>query len=147
MAKTNFTKVEEALTEGMRKIEVDRLLTIADEKEGKSLKKNEPTVSAIHLQRLKKIESELQFLEKHGKDPYGKLKIEKEEIKKFLSNPSALSSKDWEKVNLIKKLITDYKAELERKPAQSTDDDLVKLQRKKQITKRFNINEKWIPLR
>lgn len=157
MAKTNFTKVEEALAEGMRKIEVNRLLDIADEtaaannKKSKSVQKTPPPakVDAIHLHRLNVINNELKTLEKLGKTPYQNLRIDKEEIKRFVKDPILLTAEDWEKVALIKEQITAYKIELEKKTdeKEKTDDDLVNQQRKSQVTKRFNINKKWIPLR
>ena len=39
MAKTNFTKVEQALIEGLRKMKVERLLQLADESNAKHLMK------------------------------------------------------------------------------------------------------------
>ncbi len=185
MPKTNFTKVEEALNEGMRKIEVDRLLIIADENaaanaaasaakpegeqveetqqsaegeqvENKQVESNEQApkskVDAAHLQRLTAINHELKVLQKLGEQPYIRLGIDKEEIKKYLKDPVALTSADWEKVKVIKELIAAYKQE-RKNPGTGTpgtpgtDDDLIVEQRKSQITKRFNINKKWIPLR
>lgn len=149
MAKTNYTKVEEALTEGMRKIEVNKLLTEADE--NAAAKKNKPIEpkkpDALLLRRLTKIDEELQALQKQGNDPYLQLQIDKEEMKKFLNDPSLLTSDDWDKVKVIKEKIIEYKAALERtEPKGSEDDDLIDKQRKDQKTKRFNINKKWIPL-
>lgn len=149
MAKNNYTKVEEALAQGMLKIEVNRLLDIADKKEGRQ---NPPSskpesVRKIHLQRLETLNHELKALEKAGKNPYAKLNIQKDEIKKYLTDPSVLTLQDWEKVKKMKEDLAQLKAELERKTLENSDDDLVKQQRKKQHTKRFNINEKWIPLR
>lgn len=148
MAKTNYTKVEEALTEGYRKMEVNKLLVAADENAaGKGKKKTDETkkIDPLLLRRLTKIDQDLQFLEKNGKDPYGQLNIDKEEIQKFVKFPSTLIPQDWEKVKLIKEKIEEYKAALERKEAIS-DDELIKEQRKEQKTKRFNVNKKWIPL-
>jgi hypothetical protein len=148
MAKTNYTKVEEALTEGIRKIEVNKLLTEADENAAaKTNKPIEPKKSdALLLRRLTKIDQELQALQKQGNDPYVRLQIDKEEMKKFLNDPSSLTSADWDKVKLIKEKIMDYKAALEGIEPKGSDDDLIDKQRKDQKTKRFNINKKWIPL-
>ena len=140
MAKTNFTKVEEALAEGMRKIEVNKLLDIADEtaaansKKSKSVEKAlQPTkVDAIHLHRLNTINNELKTLEKHGKTPYQNLRIDKLEIKRFLKDPTVLTAEDWEKVALIKEQIAAYKNELEKtNEKEKTDDDLINQQRKR----------------
>lgn len=150
MAKTNYTKVEEALAEGMRKIEVNRLLDVADENAAANSKSKGPAkvkVDAIHLQRLATINHDLKLLQKLGTNPYATLKIDKEELQNFTKDPTALTQQDWEKVKIIKEQIAAFKTELDKKTPQNSDDDLVTQQRKKQITKRFNINEKWIPLR
>jgi hypothetical protein len=156
MAKTNFTKVEEALAEGMRKIEVNKLLDIADENAVANNKKSKssktppaPKVDAIHMHRLNMINNELKTLEKIGKTPYQNLRIDKDEIKRFLKDPTVLTAEDWEKVALMKEQIAAYKVELEKNPdeKEKNDDDLINQQRKSQITKRFNINKKWIPLK
>ena len=150
MAKTNYTKVEEALAEGMRKIEVNRLLDIADKNAAAHSGSTAPLQAkpdAIHLQRLTTINHDLNILRKLGADPYVKLNIDKEELKKFTKDPSAMSPEDWGKVKIIKEKIAAFKAELDKETPQSSDDVIVTQQRKKQNTKRFNINDKWIPLR
>jgi len=157
MAKTNYTKVEEALAEGMRKMEVNRLLNEADENaaatSSRYLDPSETTkitpikVDAIHLQRLKRINLDLKALQKTGKDPYKDLKIDKAEIKRFINDPALLTLSDWEKVKTIKELIAVYKEKVAKKNKIATDDDLINGQVKDQKTKRFNINDKWIPLR
>ena len=150
MAKTNYTKVEESLAEGMRKIEVDKLLTIADENAAKKPKKTTaqtPKVDAANLHRLNWIHRELKVLQKAEKDPYIRLGISKEEVTKFLNDPLLLTPEDWEKTKSIKEKITNYKAELNKEATNASDDDLINRQRKNQTTKRFNVNDKWIPLR
>jgi hypothetical protein len=144
MGKTNYTKVEEALAEGMRKMEVDKLLQ-ATENSAKTQAGEK--VDSVHLQRLKKIDLDLKTLEKQGKKPYAYFKIKPEEIKQFLKNPTLLTPQDWEKIKSIKEQITIYKGELEKVKLESIDDEIITKEVKKQKTKRFNINEKWIPLR
>lgn len=149
MAKTNYTKVEEALTEGLRKIEVDKLLEIADQNAGKPQAhplRTKPKVNPIHRKRLMLINQELLSLEKIGKDPYRRLNIDQQEIKKFLADPASLNLENWARVKKIKEQIAIYKLELEKKDGDSSNETLVNEQRKSHITKRFNINKKWLPL-
>jgi hypothetical protein len=141
MAKTNFTKVEEVLTEGMRKIEVDRLLDIADRNMGKDLPQSAPKVTTFHLKRLSTVYHDLVNLDKQGKNPYVNLNINKEEIKKFVDNPKTLSPQDWEKIKEIKNKIEGFKSK------EKKDEDLIEKERKSQTNKRFNVNDKWIPLK
>lgn len=146
MAKTNYTKVEEALAEGMLKIEKGKLLNEADAAKGKKPVETKSAIDPILLRRLTKIDQELKLLQKNGSNPYTELKIDQEEIKKFLNDPASLTEQDWEKVKELKGKIADYKATLEDKESTNSDDDLIENQRKDQKTKRFNINKKWIPL-
>lgn len=163
MAKTNFTKVEEALNEGMRKIEVNRLLVVADENAAAAKKSGEEQpegaepgeakpamaskVDPANVQRLTWVHSELKALDKLGEQPYVRLGIDKDEIKKFVKDSGALTEADWEKVKAFKEQILAYKKERNVPGAPENDDDLITQQRKSQKTKRFNINNKWIPLR
>lgn len=160
MAKTNYTKVEEALAEGMRKMEVNRLLKAADKaKEDKSTDVQKPSsaptspakpeVDAVNLQRLKTVCRDLKALQKLGRNPYEELKINKEEIKKFIKDPSSLTPEEWQKVKEIKSKIAKYKEEKPQKTQEKgeKDDDPLQEERKKQATKRFNVKDSWIPLR
>lgn len=156
MAKTNYTKVEEALAEGMRKMEVNRLLSIADENKKPKRQPVVPAstpshsqVEAIHLKRLISVVKELKALHQLGKDPYTDLKIDPQEMEKFCKDPSALSEENWKKIKTIKEQIATYKSGMPSQASspESANEDLIEQQRKKQITKRFNINDKWIPLR
>lgn len=156
MAKTNYTKVEEALAEGMRKIEVNRLLNIADENKKPKRQPASPTtpsqskIGEVHLKRLIFVQKEIKALQKQGRDPYTELKIDSKEIERFLKDPASLTAKDWETIKAFKEKILDYKSKLTEQatPTDSpTNENFVEQQRKKQHTKRFNINDKWIPLR
>lgn len=156
MAKTNYTKVEEALAEGMRKIEVDRLLKVADEKKKPKKPPASPStpspskIEEIHLKRLIFVQKELKALQMQGKDPYKELKIDANEMEKFLNAPNALTSAEWEKVKEYKEKIINYTKQQSGEETQTesnVNQDFVEQQRKKQQTKRFNINDKWIPLR
>lgn len=151
MAKTNFTKVEEALAEGLRKISVNKLLDSADQagaaaQPDKAIKSPEKGASTAEGQLLAAVHVELKHLQKLGHDPYTKLDIDRKELKKFLDNPAALSLEDWEGIKKIKAKIEAFRKELEKLP-HITDEELVKQEMKKHKTKRFNINEKWVPLR
>ena len=147
MTKTNYTKVEEALNEGLRKIEVNRLLEIADEVSDKHKKTTEIALSHEQKQLLASIVHDLKSVQKIDKDPFAKLGIAKKELKKYLKKPSSLGPKEWELLKAFKEKIRTFKAELEKSAPKATDADVINQQRRKQTTKRFNVNDKWIPLR
>jgi hypothetical protein len=63
-----------------------------------------------------------------------------------LENPAALSAEEWQKVKEIHQKVMEYKKELLQKLPPLTDEQLVAAERKKHINKRYNINERWLPL-
>lgn len=184
MSKTNFTKVEEAFTDGLRKIEVEKLLRIADENsptkktsEFKSPPSNEQPIEQKKL--LITLRFELKTLPKETKkEVYEKLGIEAG-VLELIKETKALKEEDFEKLKMLKEKIESHKEELEnialkqkemkesklknvrnfrRKPVVEVENkepnDLpkkeeifIEKQRKDQRTKRFNINQNWIPLR
>jgi len=137
MAKTNYTRVEEALAEGLRKMEMNRLLIIADTVSGKQ----PPSSHQEHTQFLKMLHHDLRNLQKAGKDPFEKGNFDKDEILKYLKDPTSISEEGWKKIEDFKKHITILKGE-----KKEDDEKLIEEQRKSQKTKRFNIKDKWIPL-
>lgn len=149
MGKTDFTKVEESLSEGLRKITAHKLLGIADEvASGAPLK--ETTISPgkeigrAEEQLLAALHHDLQYLQKSGKEPYKKLDINKKELKRFLQNPSTLTPEEWDKIKHLKEKIDEFK-KLDKLP-HPTDNELVEGERKKHINKRFNVSDNWLPL-
>lgn len=146
MGKTDFTKVEEALTEGLRKMEVDKLLSIADENseaKGKTDKKLSPAQSQL----LAILKHELKQMNLSYDEICDKLKIDKKELKRLLKDTEALVAADWDQLNQLKARMTTIKEEQEKKAAKPSDDILIEQQRKSQKTKRFNVNDKWLPLK
>lgn len=161
MSKTNFTKVEESLNEGIRKMEVRKLLKEADQAQAeRNASANVPTSqsqntaettlntqlteSRTHL--LTSLQKDLKNLHKEHPPFYTKLGVKSKDLKKFLENPSSISPQDWEKLKKIKNEIDNYKKELTKNLPQSSDEDLVNVARTKSINKRFNVNDKWLPL-
>lgn len=139
MSKTNYTKMEEALNEGLLKMSVSRLLDL--------------TNAALDLdqahsigQLLALLNHEMKILKNHGIDPYEKLGIDKKTLKKLIDNPNHLTAQDFEQIKKLKGKIEEFKKEIESKLPQVTDDELVSKERRKHINKRFNVNEKWLPL-
>jgi len=139
MAKTNFTKVEESLIEGLRKMDVNRLLEIT-----------EHGANAEQLQFGKQLLLAMQYvlksLKQRGLDPYKKLGIEKKELDKMLENAGTLKPEDWNRIKEIKVKVDQFKQEMDLKFPVSTDDQVVESERIKHVNKRFNVNDEWLPL-
>lgn len=142
MAKTNFTKVEDALNEGLLQLGVKNLLEATDTKTRLS-----PEQRAQYGQLLAALHADLKFLSKHNKKPYETLSIDKDQVLKFFSNPAALMPHEWELVQKWKKDVDAYKAKVKKEITPESDEEIIKKQQKKHATKRFNINEKWLPLK
>lgn len=145
MSKTNFSKVEKSLEEGMIKIKSQNLLKEADAYAAKTPKESVPTKEECQA-ALTGIERDLKKLLKQDEKIYKKLGFHKMDLKKLLSNPSLLTPQDWKTVKDIKERIEKYKKELAARLPFESDEDLVENQRTKHLTKRFNINDRWIPL-
>lgn len=145
MAKTNYTKVEGSFDEGMRKMMVGNLLNEADAHQGKDV----VAPGADKKRFLLAIHHELRYLQKKGLEPYSKLGILQRQIAEWLEHPETITEDDW-------KLIKGYKEGLDKlksgmqgtasKAPEGANDALVNTERKKSVYKRFNINDKWLPL-
>ena len=140
MAKTNFTKVEGSLSEGLRKMDVNRLLDISE---------GEASAEQLHArgQLLAVLQYELKSLFRQGQDLYKQLNVDKKELKKFAENLQGLTQQDVDRLKKIKEQVDVFKVEFAKKQPQTSDDDVVTKERRKHINKRFNINDNWLPLR
>ena len=141
MAKTNFTKVEEVLTEGLLKIERDRLLEIADETSGKTQIESKDILEQKKL--FKKIKYHLKYLKKLKINPFEKSTYNKKEIKDLLKIETLLEEKDFKKLQSFNDSLETYKKQEEPMKKEALDEALIEQMRVKQINKRFNINENW----
>ncbi len=144
MAKTNFTKVEEALDEGMRKMTMQHLHSLAD------------SLSSIHSSDIKNnleaqrklitvLKFELNWMHTHDISLHKKLGIKKSEISALLEKKEALTAEDFEKIKQLKEKIDALKKEMSAETT-VTDDQLIEKERLKHVNKRFNVNDNWLPL-
>ncbi len=147
MAKTNFTKVEEALDVGLRKIGITKLLQLADVAAGtgKNLleKESSPPSKEAHIHQLNFLRKDLRQLHKNDPEIYSKLGFKKNDLKELIDKEGSLTPKNWEFIQQIKEKVEAYKKTL----PENSNEQLVEKERVKHINKRFNINEKWLPLK
>lgn len=156
MAKTNFTKVEELLEDAIIKKKVEKWGKMADiaqkverpemrkivEKAGEAVEKAEIDKKAlIHaLVHAKKIYKDPKFYEALG--------ITAEELDALLKNPKELKQEDWVRLQDIRVKLAAYKKkDVEQHANESGDDAIVTEERRKHINKRFNVRDKWLPLK
>lgn len=144
MSKTNFTKVEEALAEGMRRIELDKINKEADLVQGKTPLTTESQDQ--QKQRRLALKLALKWAWSQDKEFYTKQKIDRTEIKELLEK-AELTEDEWTKITETLKRVEAFKTDLESKQGINSDSDMIEKQRKKHVTKRFNVNDKWVPLK
>ncbi len=142
MGRTNYTKVESILQEGILKMSVDNLLELADvaQKMGKpSEPKEKSPKNAIRL-----VEKELLWI--YSKDPevFKNLHLKKKKLKNIFDHPDQATKEDLAYVAEVKELLTKYKKE---KLPNLNDEDLVKHEQERHINKRYNTKETWLPLK
>lgn len=145
MAKTNFTKVEESLRKGLDKLTVKKIVDSTDQKlqekkeaENERLKRKKTAINLI---------SELKRLHKNDERLFINLGTNFAQIKKMLEHPSKLSDEEWKTVLKLREKIDAYK-KVYKKTVKEEDpiDKIVEKERSKQADRRFNIQEKWLPV-
>lgn len=150
MPKTNFTKVEEVMDQGLRKMSIDQLFNMADAASNLGAEHQYSEHSTIERTKQKLIEAlkrDIKYLDsKKHKSMYGELGVKKQDLKILISNPSSLTAEDWEKIKQIKAGIDKYRKEVMAQLPQENNEKLVEEERRKHINKRFNVNDKWLPL-
>lgn len=142
MSKTNFTKAEEALSDALQKMMRTKLLEAADAAQGTLPATDEEMVERrLIVQSLRR---GIKRLHHHDKEIYKKLAIQKQDLDALLKNAEMLTKENWDNVIVVKNRVVELVKLLPDQ--QISNEDLVKQQRKHHKTKRFNVNDKWLPL-
>jgi len=142
MAKTNYTKVEEALTEGMLKMTINGLLGMASIAAG--IGQPNPAANVLtNKQLLAALQFEIKYCRDHRLFNAGG--FTKPELKKILDNSDNLTPEEWETLKEFKAKADIFRKEMASKSAEGNE-ELVEAERKKHINKRYNTKEKWLPL-
>lgn len=145
MAKTDYSKAEDAFDDRLHKMKVNELLKLADQAAGK-----EGLTEGIHPQfgqMLSLIEHDLKWMQKKDPGIYKKLQIKKDELTALYAKIQAkilLSNDERRRIAEMLKKVAKHK--LEFFPA-SDQENQIEAERKKHINKRFNVSEKWLPLK
>lgn len=144
MAKTNFTKAEEALAEALHKMTVEQLWQEAGGRKSPTAEEKFKTEHArIHL--LKEMDRELKKLHRADAAVYKKVGISRKDLEALSQDPAKITPEEWEKVAAAKAKIDEQLKLLPANPV--SDEKLVEDERLKHINKRFNVNDKWLPLK
>lgn len=157
MPKTNFSKVEEALNEGIRKMTVSNLLRLADisAKTGRSVynpgklvedSETESPVSEPRKQMIAGLLRDMKYMQKNDPKMYSKLGLKKHTLNKMIDNQATLTEEEWETLRQARIRIDEFRRNFNQNAPKIPDDKLVEEERVKHINKRFNVSEKWLPL-
>ncbi len=146
MAKKNYTKVEEALSDGLLKIKREALLKMADD--ASKQKRKSSSIPSTMTQEdsilIKFLQIEFKGLIKMGQNPYKLLGIKKSEFLLLTQEEKPLTKEEKEKLSVLKEKLIKCKEKLaENLPS---DEEIVEQQSKDQINKRFNVKDDWLPL-
>lgn len=143
MAKTNYSKVELSLEEGLRKMTVSKLCDLADIAMRSNDANPEKKLSKKQQTILNKITWGIKRLEKKERKIYEILHIPKEKLQTQLQNPKSLTDAEWKELEQyshdIKNLIKQYFPE-------ENDEKIMEEQQTANKKKRININDQWLPL-
>lgn len=155
MGKVNFTKVEQALEAGLIKMEAQNLLYLADlaSSFGEADSDTPPVLKPAkfkwdenHQLFVQNLATDLRKLRKKDREMDTKLGLDRGELNKLLENPKEITEEEWEKIREIRRKLNEHKKEMKKRLGTISDQDLVKTERKKQVNRRFNIKDNWLPL-
>lgn len=143
MAKSNFSKVEKSLEDGLIKMTARHLKETSPSKNPKKEEKFKEDQIVAELSSLKQ---DLMLIKKYDQNMYKNLGFSLKDLKKILSNPTALTHEHYQKICEIKVKVKDLKKEIRTQKKTEPNDTLIQKERIRHINKRFNVQEKWLPL-
>lgn len=155
MPKTDYTRVETALEEGLRHFNILQLLDYADyaakigtgdpKQRERRLRSIALWVRRKHERRITAatVKYDIDRLFKKDYHLYTALGTYHDEIEDLLKRAADLSDEEWERFEAIKAALEKYK---EEHAIITPNSEIVDKERRRHINKRFNTNEKWLPL-
>jgi hypothetical protein len=149
MAKTNFSKMEMLLHEGLLQVQVKNLLELADVAAGKGDIAKENPVRVLQARKAiaRLLQHELNYMYKSNSGIYNTIGIDREKLFKIFDAPDKISDEDWDYLSKIKTKVDIFRKGKQAMVNPKANEDLIEQQRKHHVNKRFNVNDKWLPLR
>lgn len=140
MSKTNYSKVEEALNEGLYRMKVNDILEKSD--------KDEDQKNALHpAQRFIAVTQELKWMKKTDPNIHKNIRISKKEIAALAEiikkRRNSLKKSEVERIDELLKIVKRYK---KKNFPRVNDEDLIEDENDRHHYKRHNVSEKWVPL-
>ncbi len=155
MARTNFTKVEDILSQGLEDLTVNELLILADKAaamgDSEQARAAQERIAKARRDKDRKhwvasIKRDLAILHKRDKGILKSLNVNRKELLEMLEKTDEIDEKGWEFIHSLHDKLGLFKVEHAKDTALSNE-DIVEAERLKHINKRFNVKDKWLPLR
>ncbi len=155
MAKTNFTKVEEALAAGLRKMSIEELDKLAEISQniGRPELRNlaEKAIVAAMKKGLEK--KAVVYVLRQGAKKYTtnsfyqEFDLTHKQYVELLAEIKSISDENWAKLQLVKMKLTMLREKELKSNPDFQDEKLVEKNRKDQKNARFNVKKTWLPLK
>lgn len=155
MAKTNFTKVEEALAAGLRKMSIEELDKLAEISQniGRPELRNlaEKAIVAAMKKGLEK--KAVVYVLRQGAKKYTSNSFYQEfdlthkQYVELLADIKSISEENWAKLQLVKMKLTMLREKELKANPDFQDEKIVEKNRKDQKNARFNVKKTWLPLK
>ncbi|WP_042280096.1 hypothetical protein [Candidatus Protochlamydia sp. R18] len=145
--KIDFVKVENILSNTLKKIYIDHLSELAAIA-GLIQDPNKVAISTQSIQTMiASFEKQLNKIKKKDPKLYVKLDISLEDEKRFKISINSYTQNDWQRIKHLKEKIEELKKELlgEELPDEKLEEHINRV-RKNHIYKRFKIRDGWLPL-
>lgn len=143
MAKADFSKAEESFQRELEQFKIDKIIEDTENHENSNAIQQFRMINRL----LTLIQYEIKGLKRKGINCYEILKIDKNTLKSFIKDPNTVSVDNWKMLREWKEQIDALKKTEEGKALVTTDEDIVDKERKVHINKRFNVSDKWLPLK
>lgn len=152
--KQNFSKAEEALEKRLKQMEVDHLNKLADisQRVGKPELRNMIEKAALAANKTALERKSIKHFVTEGLKKYKDPAVFKaagttlEDAQKMVQQTEPLSSDQWKLLGKLREAMQNAKQQYLQAHPNINDEQIVEKERKKHINKRFNVNEKWLPL-
>lgn len=140
MSKTNYSKVENAFTDSLEKMKIEKIREIPNQSPEQSGQPHPAQKFVIVVQELK-------WLKKTDPDIHKNTKISKKEIATLADvikrRRNSLTDKEVERIDELLKIVKEYKKTILKEVENETQ---VEKENDRHLYKRHNVSEKWIPL-
>ena len=147
MSKTNWTKVENALSSGLEKMKKEELLRQADAAQAGQGRSKDAVLANSRIQLQLSLKHLVEWLWKRDKHLCEELKMSKPELTRLITKPEKLAESDWQIIKNLHDQCVALKQKDDAKGAAATDSSLIQAEKNKHIYKRHGVNDKWLPLK